>query len=79
MGKNSIKTDKEGIEDGKNKKNCLSGVEKIKNLLGGSLPFAVPEKGEGVDAARRPFANVTNVTHANEYIIYYIKNRSFLY
>ena len=49
-----------------------------KNLLGGSLSCAVPEKGEGVYAPRRPFVNVTNVTHRNEtYIIYYIQNRSF--
>ena len=58
MGKNDIKTDKEGIGVWKNKKNWLGGVEKIKNLLGwgnkikkillgGSLPCAVPGKGEG--------------------------------
>ena len=79
MGKNGIKTDREGIEDEKNKKKLLGWVEKIKNLLGGSLLCAVPGKGEGVYTTRRPFANVTNITHANEYIIYYIKNRSFLY
>ena len=46
-------------------------MEKIKNLLGGSLLCAVPRKGEGVYAARRPFVNVTNITHTNE-TIYYI-------
>lgn len=54
------------------KKICLSGVEKIKNLLGGSLPCAVPGKGEGVYAARLPFVNVMNVTQRNEYILYTI-------
>lgn len=58
-----------GVE--KNKKNQRwGGVEKIKNLLGGSLPCAVPGKGEGVYAARLPFVNVTNVTHGNESIYY---------
>ena len=61
MGKNGIKTDINGIGDEKNKK----------ILLGGSLSCAVPVKGEGVYAARRPFANVTNVTQRNE-TIYYI-------
>ena len=42
-----------------------------KNLLGGSLSCALAGKGEGVYAARRPFANVTNVTQRNE-TIYYI-------
>lgn len=79
MGKNGIKTDRNGIEveknkkiGGKNKKSGVGWVEKNKkNLLGGSLSCALAGKGEGVYAARRPFANVTNVTHANE-TIYYI-------
>lgn len=57
-------------------------MEKIKNLLGGSLPCAVPEKGEGVYAARRPFINVTNVTQRNEtiyYILYYDRSHSIVY
>lgn len=52
-------------------------VEKIKNLLEGSLTVALPQKGEGVplplvspDARQKhtqaPFAKVTNVTHTNE-------------
>lgn len=77
MGKNSTKTDREGIGDEKNKKICLGGVEKIKNLLGGSLPYAVPGKGEGVYAARRPFANVTNVTQRNESIYYILYTKPF--
>lgn len=73
MGKNDIKTDKEGIGDGKNKKNWWGGVEKIKNLLGGSLSCAVPgKKGGGYMPPRRPFVNVTNVTQRNEYILYTI-------
>ena len=87
MGKNGIKTDINGIGveenkkiGGKNKKSGVGWVEKNKkNLLEGSLSCALAGKGEGVYAPRPLFVNVTNVTHRNEYIIYYIKNRSFLY
>lgn len=60
----------------------MGGVEKIKNLLGGSLLCAVPRKGEGVYAARRPFVNVTNITHTNEtiyYILHYDRSHSIVY
>lgn len=68
-----------GLGMKKIKKIRVGGLKKIKNLLGGHPPCVTPGKGEGVYAARRPFVNVTNVTQRNEYIIYYIKNRSFLY
>ena len=51
-------------------------------MLGGSLSCAVPVKGEGVYAPRRPFVNVTNVTQRNEtiyYILHYDRSRSIVY
>ena len=68
--------------ENKIKKICLGGVGKIKNLLGGSLSFALTGKGEGVYAARRPFVNVTNVTQRNEtiyYILHYDRSHSIVY
>ena len=49
-------------------KNQRWGGKNKKNLLGGSLSCALAGKGEGVYAARRPFANVMNVTQRNETI-----------
>ena len=64
MGKNGIKTDRNGIGveknkkiGGKNKKSGVGWVEKNKkNLLGGSLSCALAGKGEGYmpPAARLP-------------------------
>ena len=53
-------------------------MEKIKNLLGGSLSCDVPEKGEGVVCAP-PSVCQCDERHTEKriYIIYYIQNRSF--
>ena len=52
-------------------------IKKIKNLLGGSLTVALPQKGEGVPSptvypttrqkhTQAPFVKMTNVTHIHE-------------
>lgn len=71
MGKNGIKTDKEGIWDEKIKKIRVGWRGKNKKFAWGSPNLCRVGKRGGVYVSRCPFVNVTNVTQRNE-TIYYI-------